>query len=78
MDLGSGFVVHVARFKEPGTVEAGIEVRENLSEVFGDYLSRLGMLVIDHRPDDLCDFDEVFLAHVNKWPALGCNRVITE
>ena len=72
-------MVHVARFKEPGAVEAGIEVRENLSEVLGDYFSRLGMLVIDHRSDDLCDFDEVFLAHyIIKRPALPCNNSITE
>jgi len=72
-------VVHVARCEEPGPVEAGIEVRENLSEVLGDYFSRLRMLVIDHRSDDLCYFDEVFLAHyINKRPALPCNNSTTE
>lgn len=77
-------VVHVARFKEPGTVEAGVLALAKIGQVLRNLRNRLAsFFAVEFRvavdADNLRQLDEVFFAHYkNKWPALGCNRVITE
>lgn len=68
-----GSVVHVARFKELGTVEVRISIGEDLGEVFADDLhgliDRETLAMLLSRAKQCRDSDEVFLAHINKRPA---------
>jgi hypothetical protein len=66
-------VLHVARFKELGTVEVRISVGEDLGEVLSDNLhgliNRETLAMLLSRAKQCRDSDEVFLAHINKRPA---------
>lgn len=71
-----GSVLHVARFKELGTVEAGIGFLENLSEIQSDDRDRViraersSRLRLFNNAEHVCDFDEVLFAHfIPKRPA---------